>query len=616
MQLARGQSLLPKTSAKNSNRMTLNVGGVRYETYRSTLKTIPDTRLAWVTDTSVNSPDYDPATGEYFFDRHPGIFNMILNYYRTGKLHAPTHVCGPLFEEELAFWGIDEKQIEPCCWPNYRAHRDAQETLAEFDKDNTNDEDCGESHEEEMARRFGLVQQVTIKKSWFERLHGQWHERWRPKVWALLEDPASSMAAKVVTAVTSVFVFLAIVTFCAETHPFFRYVKHNVSLSNVTSVKDAQRLTEPYMFLKVSEGTCMVYFTLDILIRLLVCPDKVKYILQTQTVLDILSVLPFYIRQIVVAVDSDLDTSDGLYFFNSVRLIMILRVLRLTRHFSGFKILGHTIKASAKELLLMILLLSIGVLTFSCLVYYAEQVVEEPANDFKNIPRGFWWAVVTMTTLGYGDMYPRTTLGYIVGAGCALCGLLMLALPVPVVVNNFTLYYSHAQAKLKLPKKTRKTLVGAADALKTSSADPESCFPSSMGSDSSLKSTKNDKPTRRNSVCPGGNDRSPSTDSGYRQDSLQEVYTGISVIYTDECDDVRYTASQKYLRSHSVKDFKNVASVTTDKVISRDKLFSRDDNYNKDGDESTFHEKPIKDIQNIAKRRRSLLPAYMAEIDI
>ncbi|KAK0055121.1 potassium voltage-gated channel subfamily C member 1, partial [Biomphalaria pfeifferi] len=83
MQLARGQSLLPKTSGKNSNRMTLNVGGVRYETYRSTLKTIPDTRLAWVTDTSVNSPDYDPATGEYFFDRHPGIFNMILNYYRT-----------------------------------------------------------------------------------------------------------------------------------------------------------------------------------------------------------------------------------------------------------------------------------------------------------------------------------------------------------------------------------------------------------------------------------------------------------------------------------------------------------------------------------------------------
>ena len=60
-----------------------------------------------------------------------------------------------------------------------------------------------------------------------------------------------------------------------------------------------------------------------------------------------------------------------------------------------------------------------------------------------------------MTTLGYGDMYPRTALGYIVGAVCALCGLLMLALPVPVIVSNFTLYYTHAQAKMKLPKKTR-----------------------------------------------------------------------------------------------------------------------------------------------------------------
>lgn len=58
---------------------------------------------------------------------------MILNYYRTGKLHAPTDICGPLFEDELNFWGIDENQIEPCCWMNYRTHRDAQDTLREFD---------------------------------------------------------------------------------------------------------------------------------------------------------------------------------------------------------------------------------------------------------------------------------------------------------------------------------------------------------------------------------------------------------------------------------------------------------------------------------------------------
>ena len=49
--------------------------------------------------------------GEYFFDRHPGVFGQILNYYRTGKLHYPTDVCGPLFEEELEFWGLDANQV-------------------------------------------------------------------------------------------------------------------------------------------------------------------------------------------------------------------------------------------------------------------------------------------------------------------------------------------------------------------------------------------------------------------------------------------------------------------------------------------------------------------------
>jgi hypothetical protein len=59
---------------------------------------------------------YDPMTNEYFFDRHPGVFPQILNYYRSGKLHYPTNVCGPLFEEELEFWGLDSNQVEPCCW--------------------------------------------------------------------------------------------------------------------------------------------------------------------------------------------------------------------------------------------------------------------------------------------------------------------------------------------------------------------------------------------------------------------------------------------------------------------------------------------------------------------
>ncbi|GJQ80090.1 putative voltage-gated potassium channel [Trypoxylus dichotomus] len=89
---------------------------IRHETYKATLKKIPATRLSRLTEALAN---YDPILNEYFFDRHPGVFAQVLNYYRTGKLHYPSDVCGPLFEEELEFWGLDANQVEPCCWMTY-----------------------------------------------------------------------------------------------------------------------------------------------------------------------------------------------------------------------------------------------------------------------------------------------------------------------------------------------------------------------------------------------------------------------------------------------------------------------------------------------------------------
>ena len=152
---------------------------------------------------------------------------------------------------------------------------------------------------------------------------------------------------------------------------------------------------------------------------------------------------------------SHIKNADVFEFFSIIR---ILRLFKLTRHSSGLKILLQTFRASAKELMLLVFFLVLGIVIFASLVYYAERIQVNPTNDFSSIPLGLWWALVTMTTVGYGDMVPKTYLGMFVGAMCAMAGVLVVALPVPVIVSNFAMYYSHTQARAKLPKKRRRVV--------------------------------------------------------------------------------------------------------------------------------------------------------------
>jgi hypothetical protein len=130
--------------------------------------------------------DYHSEKIELFFDRHPGIFSLVLNYYRTGKLHCPNDVCGPLFEEELAYWGIDEKDMEPCCWTTYIQHRDAENNLKSFNVTDFEAELDDEGDKQKQNRLKG-------KSS---RIYTMWSS-YKPKVWSILEEPRSSKAAKV-----------------------------------------------------------------------------------------------------------------------------------------------------------------------------------------------------------------------------------------------------------------------------------------------------------------------------------------------------------------------------------------------------------------------------------
>ncbi|XP_026187322.1 voltage-gated potassium channel KCNC4 [Mastacembelus armatus] len=439
---------------EDSHKIIINVGGTRHETYRSTLRTLPGTRLAWLVDSDAQvSSDSDAAsTTEFFFDRHPGIFAYVLNYYRTGKLHCPADVCGPLFEEELVFWGIDETDVEPCCWMTYRQHRDAEEALEVFEPPEPEDTD----DDRDVSRRFGIEDCPGRSRGCCEV--------WQPKIWALFDDPYSSKAARGVAFASLFFILVSITTFCLETHDAFNEMRNRTELvyeGNVTrKVEIPEMVTKPVLTLV--EGICVIWFTFEFLVRIICCPNKLVFIRNTLNIIDFVAILPFYLEMGLSSLSSKA-ANNLLGFLRVVRFVRILRIFKLTRHFVGLRVLGHTLKASVNEFLLLIIFLALGVLIFATMIYYAERIGASPDDPtgfnhthFKNIPISFWWAVVTMTTLGYGDMYPQTWLGMMVGALCALAGVLTIAMPVPVIVNNFGMYYSLAMAKQKLPKKKKK----------------------------------------------------------------------------------------------------------------------------------------------------------------
>ncbi|XP_074107356.1 potassium voltage-gated channel protein Shaw [Cotesia typhae] len=425
------------------NRVVLNIGGIRHETYKATLKKIPATRLSRLTEALAN---YDPILNEYFFDRHPGVFAQVLNYYRTGKLHYPTDVCGPLFEEELEFWGLDSNQVEPCCWMTYTQHRDTQETLTVLDR---LDLDTEKPSDEELARKFGF------EEAYYEnRL--TWWQKLKPKIWSLFDEPYSSNAAKIIGVISVFFICVSILSFCLKTHPDMRVpviTTNAIRKGNHTKMHIEKEHTNAHVAFFYVEALCNGWFTIEFLTRITASPNRCEFIKSSVNLIDMIATLSFYIDLALQKFASHLENADILEFFSIIR---IMRLFKLTRHSSGLKILIQTFRASAKELTLLVFFLVLGIVIFASLVYYAERIQTNPHNDFKSIPLGLWWALVTMTTVGYGDMCPKTYVGMFVGALCALAGVLTIALPVPVIVSNFAMYYSHTQARAKLPKKRRR----------------------------------------------------------------------------------------------------------------------------------------------------------------
>ena len=227
------------------------------------------------------------------------------------------------------------------------------------------------------------------------------------------------------------FIIISVTTFCMETITYFE-----------------DHESDQYFALYCVETTCVVWFTIEFTMRFVSCPNKVEFIRNIMNWIDLCAIMPYFV---VLGLSQHVKT---IVILRVVRLIRVFRIFKLSRHSYGLQILGYTLRSSCRELFLLVFFLSIGVVIFSSLIFYAEK--DKNSAQFPSIPSAFWWSVVTMTTIGYGDVVPKTLSGKFVGTLCALCGVLVIALPVPVVVSNFSLYYSHAQAKLRFHDKRKR----------------------------------------------------------------------------------------------------------------------------------------------------------------
>ena len=181
--------------------------------------------------------------------------------------------------------------------------------------------------------------------------------------------------------------------------------------------------------------TCVAWFTVEYVVRFISSPSKWKFLVSFMNSIDLCAILPFYI---IVAMKA-WRPGTSLGVIKIARLVRVFRVFKLSRHSLGLKVLGSTLKASVNELAMVLFMMSFSIIVFSSAIYYAEHNTD--SNKFTSIPDCFWYTLVTMTTVGYGDYVPTTLAGKFIGGACAVNGVLIVAMVVPVVVNNFEFFY-------------------------------------------------------------------------------------------------------------------------------------------------------------------------------
>lgn len=212
-------------------------------------------------------------------------------------------------------------------------------------------------------------------------------------MWDLIENPQTSKWAQMISIISIFFIIVSTVTLTLNTMPELQQKQTSLIFKTNFSEPQYHEYHVDNPVFETIESICIAWFTLEYLLRFLSSPNKVEFIKGLLNLIDLISILPFFVSlvfsSLAFASQQYENINNARRILTLFRVLRILRIFKLARHSTGLKSLGYTLKRSNKELGLLMMFLSIAVLLFSSLAYFAEK--EEPATRFNSIPNTFWY---------------------------------------------------------------------------------------------------------------------------------------------------------------------------------------------------------------------------------
>ena len=423
-------------------RVRINVRGFQFETFQRTLEQFPETMLGCPTR---RIEFYDPVSDQYCLDRDPAAFDFILFFYQSnGILARPETISKNAFSEELKFFGITEED-----------EVDAGKGAKDFHEASTSSENS--------ANKELLAVKIATHKD--DPKCSQRAKNMRTKCWLMMEYPRSNMAGKIWGRISITVILLSVFAFCLETVPELNCPKDIMNTTNLVKNQSAlhespepinngsyrmttgtlQQCSSARTWFVVETAT-VIFFLMEYLIRLFTAPSKCNFVLSLFGIVDMTAIAPYFITLAVYGWRTEMNLQvTSFSVLRIVRLCRVLRVFKLSRYSDGLKIVGKTFSGTWRTLSSLMMCVFMAVILFSSFLYYFEDKNEAIGSIVEN----FYWALITMTTVGYGDIVPMTLLGKLTASACMVFGIvLLLILPLPVFVTHFcSLYEEEADRK-------------------------------------------------------------------------------------------------------------------------------------------------------------------------